>query len=217
VTVDPRPITAVLVDDHQLVLDGLSQVLHKQGVTVLRTFLKGQFAVDFLDSRAVDLLVVDLRLPDVSGLSVVREVHRRHPRTKIAMLTSSDDLGAAAAAVRAGATGYFLKDTLPAGLGRQLRDVAEGNLVIDSRVAAAVLRPQELLTKQELAVLDLVADGLTNREIGARLHLSHHTIKDHLTKTMRKLGTSTRAETVAKAAARNLLPALVPSREGVSP
>ena len=81
-----------------------------------------------------------------------------------------------------------------------------GTLVIDSRVAAAVLRPeQRLLSGHELSILELVAEGLTNREIGARLHLSHYTVKDYLTRIMRKLGTRSRAETVARAVQQGLL------------
>jgi DNA-binding NarL/FixJ family response regulator len=199
-----QPITAVLIDDHQLVLDGLTRALQRHGMEVLGAFLDAHSALQFLETRQVDLVITDLRLRGESGLAVVAEVHKRNPTTKIAMLTSFDDAIAAAAAVRAGATGFLLKDTLSGELGRQLRDVAEGNLLVDARVATAVLEPRQLLSAQELVMLGLVAEGLTNREIGARLHLSHYTVKDHLTKAMRKLGTSTRAETVAKAVQQGL-------------
>ncbi|MGH3466752.1 MAG: response regulator transcription factor [Thermocrispum sp.] len=198
-------VRAVLVDDHQLVLDGLSRALTRQGMSVLGTFVDGHSALRFLGCHVVDFLVVDLRLRDESGISVVTETHRRHPDIKIAVLTSFDDGGAASSAVRAGATGYLLKDTLTSELSRQLHDVACGHLVIDSRVASAVLAPQQLLSDQEMLVLKLVSEGLTNKEIGARLHLSHYTVKDYLSRIMRKLGTSTRAETVAKAGERSLL------------
>ena len=137
---------------------------------------------------------------------MVDAVHRMHPDTRIAVLTSFEDRAAASAAVQAGATGFLLKDTPIDELARRLRGVATGTLVIDSRVAGAVLRPeQRLLSGHELSILELVAEGLTNREIGARLHLSHYTVKDYLTRIMRKLGTRSRAETVARAVQQGLL------------
>jgi DNA-binding NarL/FixJ family response regulator len=198
-------LTAILIDDHQLVLEGLSRALAREGLRVVGSFLSASDALPYLTEHPVDFAVVDLRLGGDSGVRVVGEIHRMWPRMRIAVLTSFDDRSAAAAAVRAGATGFLLKTTLSSDLGRQLREVAEGNLVVDARVAAAVFQPAELLGETELAVLRLVAEGLTNREIGQRLHLSHYTIKDHLTKAMRKLGTGTRAETVAKAVQQGLL------------
>lgn len=198
-------VRAVLVDDHQLVLEGLSRVLTRAGMTVEGIFFDSAATLNFLACHEVDFLVIDLRLKDDSGISLATEVHRRHPAVRMAILTSFDDVDSACAALQAGATGYLLKDTSSAELGRQLRDVAAGNLVLDSRVATAVLHPQRLLADQEMHVLELVAEGLTNREIGQRLYISHYTVKDYLSRTMRKLGTSTRAETVAKALHRGLL------------
>lgn len=200
-----RETRAVLVDDHQLVLDGLGNALRRQDMTVVGSFLDRETSVDFLAETTADFLVVDLRLRNNSGITVVGEARRLQPMLKIAVLTSFDDVGAAVESVHAGATGYLLKDRPSEELGAQLRAVAEGHLVLDSRVASAVLKPAQLLGERELVVLDLVAQGLTNKEIGSRLHLSHYTIKDYLSKAMRKLGTSTRAETVITAVQRGLL------------
>lgn len=200
-----RTIRAVLVDDHELVLDGLRRALTRHGMTVVGSFADADSALPFLACHDVDFLVVDLRLRDQSGISLVTEASGRHPDMRFAVLTSFADASSARAAIEAGATGFLLKDTSSAELCRQLHDVAMGHLVIDSRVAAAVLHPQRVLTDQETLVLELVAQGLTNREIGDRLFLSHYTVKDYLCRTMRKLGTGTRAETVAKAARRGLL------------
>ncbi|MGQ0845102.1 MAG: response regulator transcription factor [Sporichthyaceae bacterium] len=198
--------TAVLIDDHQVVLEGLTRTLQREGMNVVATFVDGDSAVTFLRNRPVDLVVVDLRLQNRSGLAVVDAVHRMHPDTRIAVLTSFEDRAAASAAVHAGATGFLLKDTPIDELARRLRGVATGTLVIDARVAGAVLRPeQRLLSGHELSILELVAEGMTNREIGARLHLSHYTVKDYLTRIMRKLGTRSRAETVARAVQQGLL------------
>lgn len=199
-------LTVVLIDDHQVVLEGLSRTLQREGMAVVATFGDGDSAIAFLRTHPVDLVVVDLRLQNRSGLAVVDAVHRMHPDTKIAVVTSFEDRAAASAAVDAGASGFLLKDTPIAELGRRLQGVATGMLVIDSRVAGAVLRPeQRLLSGHELSIVELVAEGLTNREIGARLHLSHYTVKDYLTRIMRKLGTRSRAETVARAVQQGLL------------
>lgn len=199
-------VTAVLIDDHEVVLEGLSRTLQREGMEVIGTFADGDSAVAFLRTRPADLVVVDLRLQNRSGLAVVDAVHRMHPDTKIAVLTSFEDRAAASAAVHAGASGFLIKDTPIDELARRLHGVATGTLVIDSRVAGAVLRPeQRLLSGHELSILELVAEGLTNREIGARLHLSHYTVKDYLTRIMRKLGTRSRAETVARAVQQGLL------------
>src|SRR5882757_77313 len=203
---DAQAITVVLIDDHQVVLEGLSRTLQREGMNVVGMFSDGDSAIAFLRARPVDLVVVDLRLQNRSGLGVVDTVHRMHPDTKIAVLTSFEDRAAASAAVHAGASGFLLKDTPVDELGRRLRGVATGTLVIDSRVAGAVLRPERrLLSGHELSILELVAEGMTNREIGARLHLSHYTVKDYLTRIMRKLGTRSRAETVARAVQQGLL------------
>jgi len=198
-------VRTVLVDDHQLVLEGLSRVLAREGMTVAGCFGDIPSTLSFLACHDIDFLVADLRLGTESGISLVGEVRRRHPAVRIAILSCFDDTDSACAALHAGATGYLLKDTSTPELARQLHDISAGHLVVDSRVAAAVLNPQRLLAAQELHVLELVAEGLTNREIGKRLFLSHYTVKDYLCRVMRKLGTSTRAETVAKAVHSGLL------------
>lgn len=200
------PISVVLIDDHQVVLEGLARTLERAGMAVAGAFTDGDAALEHLRSHPADLVVVDLRLQNRSGLTIVDAVHRAHPDTKIAVLTSFEDRAAASAAVHAGAGGFLLKDTPVNELARRLRGVATGSLVVDSRVAGAVLRPeQRLLSGHELSILELVAEGMTNREIGARLHLSHYTVKDYLTRIMRKLGTRSRAETVARAVQQGLL------------
>ena len=166
--------TAILVDDHQVVLEGLSRTLERAGIEVVGTFVDPVEALAALRARPVDLLVVDLRLADSSGLTLVDSARRSSPSTKVAVLTSFPDRAAASAAIQAGVTGFLLKDTPVAELAQRLIGVASGTLVVDSRVADAVLSPhQGLLSAQERSILELVAEGLTNREIGARLHLSH--------------------------------------------
>jgi DNA-binding NarL/FixJ family response regulator len=200
-----RP-SVVLVDDHEVVLEGLGRALDRGGVRVVGTFLSGESALAYLDRHRVDLVVVDLRLAQQSGLSVVGAIRHLQPNTEVAVLTSYEDPAAASAAMRAGAKGFLLKDTRSTELSQRLCSVAQGNVVVDSRVSAVLSGPSAgSLSDQEVAILHAVAEGLTNREIGARMHLSHYTVKDYLTRTMRKLGTNRRAETVSKAAQQGLL------------
>lgn len=209
---EPR---VVVIDDHEIVLDGLSRALPRAGLRVAGAFMDAASAVQFLQSAGEDgpdvqLAVVDLRLGAGSSIALIETICRAHPGINVAVLTSSEDHVAAAAAVRAGARGFLLKDMPSGELGKSLRSVAEGHPVIDSRMTSAVLAPQEtLLSDHELAILRLVADGLTNREISAQLHLSPNTVKNYLSRVMRKLGTSTRAETVVRA----LMEGLVSGRE----
>jgi DNA-binding NarL/FixJ family response regulator len=208
----PHRPAVILVDDHEIVLDGLSRALAREGMHVAGTFMDTAPAMDFLSSQSahghgpVQLVVVDLRLGRSSSIAFIREVCRTHSHTRVAVLTSFEDSAAAAAAVRAGARGFLLKDMPSGELGTSLRSIAEGNLVIDARMAPAVLAPeQQALNEDELAVLQLVAEGLTNREIGARLHLSASAVKDQLARSMRKLGTNTRTETVVRAVQEGML------------
>lgn len=196
----------VLVDDHEIVLEGLARSLRRTGFDVLGAFVDPVEAGAFIDIEEVDLLVLDLRLGEKSGVDVVKSLHSRYPKLRIAVLTSFEDGAAAAAVIRAGARGFLVKDTAAGELVERLRSIAEGNLVVDSRVATAVLEPEASpLTNLELVILNLVASGMTNRQIGGELHLSPYTIKDHLRRTMRRLGTTTRAETVARAVREGLL------------
>lgn len=195
-----------LVDDHPLVLEGLSRLVQRYGMHTVAHFVSSSEALSFLDTNDVDLLVVDLRLHGESGLDLVTHVHKRKPWIRIAVLTSYEDPVAAKQAINAGARGFLLKDALSDELARRLRSVADGDLVVDNRLADAVLSPVDVtLEPRELRILSMIAEGLTNREIGMALHLSPYTVKDHLRRSMRKLGTRTRAETVAKAAREGLL------------
>lgn len=211
-------LTAVLVDDHELVLEGLQRALARDAIDVVGAFLDGDSALGFLAGEMahtrLDLVVVDLRLGGRSGISLVEDVIRLRPGARVAMLTSFEDRVAAVAAVQAGVKGFFLKDSSCGELSAGLRRVAQGHLVIDSRLAQAVLGgdPNCRFTEHELSIVSLVADGMTNRQIGEELHLSSYTVKEYLSRVMRKLGTATRAETVVRAVREGLLPEKYPGQ-----
>lgn len=202
----PASPSVVLVDDHELVLDGLRRALERSGWRVSGAFVDPEQALRHLATTSVDVVVVDLRLGGHSGLTVVEAVRTLDSEAAVAVLTSYADPSAAAEALRAGARGFLVKDTASADLVARLRAVASGDVVVDGRVAEALNGPaDELLGEQETAILHAVARGLTNRQIGAELYLSHYTVKEYLTRVMRKLGTRRRAETVARAVELGLL------------
>ncbi|HEY2190872.1 MAG TPA: response regulator transcription factor [Actinomycetospora sp.] len=198
--------SVVLVDDHELVLDGLRRALERAGWTVSGAFTDPEPALRHLASTDVDVVVVDLSLGRHSGLTVVEAVRTLGSRASVAVLTSYADRSAASDALRAGARGFLLKDTGSAELVARLGAVAAGDVVVDGRVAQALGASEDgALTVQEIAILGAVARGLTNRQIGAELYLSHYTVKEYLARVMRKLGTRRRAETVVRAVELGLL------------
>ncbi|HEY2220597.1 response regulator transcription factor [Actinomycetospora sp.] len=198
--------SVVLIDDHELVLDGLRRALERAGWTVSGAFTDPEQALRHLANNEVDVVVVDLRLGRHSGLTVLEAVRALGLSASVAVLTSYADSSAASEALRAGARGFLLKDTGSAELVDRLRAVAAGDLVVDGRVAQTLgAAEEEVLTAQEIAILGAVARGLTNRQIGAELYLSHYTVKEYLARIMRKLDTRRRAETVVRAVEMGLL------------
>lgn len=200
-------LTAAVLDDHEVVLEGMSRGLERHGVTVVAAETSAEPYLVAVQREKPDVCVVDLRLAgQLTGIDVIRRCLQVAPGSRVAVLTSNEDAKTALAAVEAGALGYLLKDVSLDQLVQRLRSVSEGNLVLDERIALGVLRPSAArLAPQDTALLRCVADGLTNREIGAQLHLSPHTVKDYLSRLMRQLGTRTRAETVAAAMQQGLL------------
>jgi DNA-binding NarL/FixJ family response regulator len=202
----PASPTVVLIDDHELVLDGLRRALERSGWTVSGAFVDPEQALRHLAAHSVDVVVIDLRLGTHSGVTVVEAVRTLDAHAAVAVLTSYADPSSAAEALKAGARGFLVKDTASSDLVARLRAVASGDVVVDGRVAEALQsRGEDLLGEQEMAILQAVARGLTNRQIGAEMYLSHYTVKEYLARVMRKLGTRRRAETVARAVELGLL------------
>lgn len=200
------PVRVIVLDDHDVVRTGLATLLAQHGFEVVADTHDVAEAVLLVQAKEVDLAIVDVRLGGVSGAAAVQRLRHARPGLRVCMLTSFADPKAARVATQNGATGFVLKDQPAEDLVRHLQLVAEGSTVIDQRVAGEVLNPADpILTEKELAVLSRIADGMTNREVGAELGLSHHTVKEYLSNAMRKLETRTRAETVAIAIRQGLL------------
>lgn len=201
-------ISVGLLDDHEIVLEGLTRTLERAGFAVVVACSGAQDFIDRVRVATPTVCIVDARLGNgPNGIDAIPHILQASPRSRVAILTSSEDGALAARAVQAGATGFIIKDASTSVLIDRLRAVAHGDVTIDSRVAQSVLQPatRTSLTKSEVDLLRLVAEGLTNQQIASRLELSAHTIKEYLAKIMRKLDTKSRAETVARAMSDGLL------------
>ena len=162
-----------------------------------------------IPATAPDVAVLDVRLPDGDGIEVCREIRSRNPAIACIMLTSFADDEAVYAAIMAGAAGYVLKQVRGIDLVDGIRRVAAGDSLLDPSVTARVLErlrhrddadELSVLTDQERKILDLIAEGLTNRQIGERIHLAEKTVKNYVSNLFAKLGMSRRTEAAAYAA-----------------
>ncbi len=200
-----EPIRVFLVDDHEIVRRGLRTLLESEpGIDVVGEATTATEAVPAILACRPHVAVLDARLPDGSGIEVCRDVRAVAPSTQGLILTSYDDDEAMFAAIMAGAAGYVLKQIEGTSLVSGLCAVANGQSLIDPVIAARVFErmrrgsstPVELegLTRQERRILDLIAEGLTNRQIGERLFLAEKTVKNHVTGVLAKLGVERRTQ-----------------------
>lgn len=200
-------VTVFLLDDHEVVRRGLRDLLETEGIEVVGEAGTAEEAFGRIHALDPDVAVLDVRLPDGDGVTVCREVRSRHPRTACLMLTSFADDEALFDAIMAGASGYVLKQIRGTDLVDAIRKVAAGQSLLDPNVTTRVLerlrRGPEVderlahLTEQERRVLDLMAEGLTNRAIGERLHLAEKTVKNYVSSILSKLEVARRAEAAA--------------------
>ena len=199
------PIRVFLLDDHEVVRQGLRALLESGGdIVVVGESGLAQEAAARIPALRPDVAVLDARLPDGSGIEVCRTVRGVDPDIKALILTSYDDDEALFAAIMAGAAGYVLKQITGQDLIGAVRQVAAGNSLIDPALTARVLErvrngpgtAPELagLTEQELKLLGLIAEGLTNRQIGERMFLAEKTVKNYVSSILAKLGLERRTQ-----------------------
>jgi two-component system response regulator DevR len=204
------PISVFLLDDHEIVRRGIADLLeHEDGITVVgEAGVAAGTAAAIIDSGAT-VAVLDGRLPDGSGIDVCRDVKSQRPETGCLILTSYDDDEAVLAAVLAGANGYLLKEVRANRLVDAIRRVANGESLLDPALtervlarinAAAPASPLDGLTPRETEILALVAEGMSNREIGARLFLAEKTVKNYVSGILSKLGMQRRTQAAVLAA-----------------
>jgi two-component system, NarL family, response regulator DevR len=198
-------IRVFLLDDHEVVRRGVRELLesHSDDVEVVGEAGTAEQALGRIPAVRPDVAVLDVRLPDGDGVEVCREIRSRHPEVHCLMLTSFSDDEALFDSIMAGASGYLLKQVRGADLVDSVRRVAAGQSLLDPSVTARVLDrlrrgpDEELgvhLSDQEHRILDLLAEGLTNRQIGERLCLAEKTIKNYVSNLLTKLGMHRRTE-----------------------
>jgi two-component system, NarL family, response regulator DevR len=204
------PLRVLLVDDHEVVRDGVRALLQAtDDVIVTAEAGSVREAVDEADRARPDVVVMDVRLVDGSGIEATREIRAKHPKTAVIMLTSFADDEALFASIMAGASGYVLKQVRGGELVRAIRTIGKGESLLDPAVTKAVLdrlrkgkhllRDEKLarLSPQEERILSAVADGKTNKEIGDDLHLAEKTVKNYVSSILSKLEVARRAEAAA--------------------
>lgn len=202
------------MDDHDVVREGLRALLTKRpGLTIVAEAGTVADAVREAGRTRPDLIVMDVRLPDGSGVEACRDILEAQPATRVIMLTSFPDEQAVMASIMAGASGFVLKQTRSRILLDAIDTVEAGGSLLDPAITAGVLERMRrgdeeddalrVLTDQERKILALIAEGKTNKEIGAEVYLSDKTVKNYVSSILSKLGMSRRSEAAAFIARRS--------------
>jgi len=204
-----QPIRVLIVDDHEVVREGLRALLRRRSnITVVGEAGSVASAIEQAHHMKPDVVIMDLRLPDGSGVEACREIRSQRPETKVLMLTSYADDEAVIASIMAGATGYLLKQTPTQTLtdaivramnGESLLDPAVTQQVLDRVRSTGTKKDDELalLSEQEQKILDLIAEGMTNKEIAQEVYLSDKTVKNYVSSILSKLNLRRRSEAAA--------------------
>ena len=216
------PLRVMLVDDHEVVRNGIRAMLDTEDDIYVTTEAGTvREAIDEADRTRPDVVVMDVRLADGSGIEATREIRAKHPDTKVLMLTSFADDEALFASIMAGASGYVLKQVRSGELLRAIRAVGAGESLLDPTVTTSVLerlrkgkhlmRDERLarLSPQEERILSLIADGRTNKEVGEELGLAEKTVKNYVSSILSKLEVARRAEAAAYLARHTTTPGSV--------
>jgi DNA-binding NarL/FixJ family response regulator len=215
----PSP-TVVIVDDHPVFRRGLASLLAEEEIGVLAQAGTAAGALAVVAEHQPDVAIVDLHLPDGSGVAVTRQIVAGHPGVRVLVLTMDSADATTLAALRAGARGYLLKETAAESIGQTVRALARGELVLDSQLASrlsgllsragagegpAAATPELAdLTPRELEIMTLVARGLSNAEIGRTLFLAEKTVRNNVTTLLAKTALPSRPALIAFARDRGL-------------
>lgn len=201
-----KNVRVFLLDDHEVVRRGLRELLESQGdIEVVGEAGTATAAIAHIPALRPDVAILDARLPDGNGIEVCRQIRSVDPTIRAIILTSFDDDEALFSAIMAGASGYVLKQITGQDLLAAVRTVASGASLLDPHVTERVMQrlrdgtssePDELksLTAQERRILELVSEGLTNRQIGERLFLAEKTVKNYMSSILSKLGLERRTQ-----------------------
>jgi two-component system response regulator DevR len=202
-------IRLLIIDDHEMVREGLKAMLTAEAdFEIVGEAANAEQAYELIARSHPDVILLDIRLPGVSGIEVCRIVTERYPETAVIILTTFTDETLVAQCIQAGARGFIVKDIERFDLKRSIRAVARGEAAIDPKAAVAVLAqlrraPQvsdepspEPLSPQQIVILRLIAQGLSSREIAMQLYLSENTVKGYVQEMLHRLGVKNRTEAV---------------------
>jgi len=205
---DPARIRVFSVDDHPLLREGIAAIINNQSdMQMVAQAATGSEAIQLFRQHQPDVTLMDLRLPDMSGIDVLIAVRSEFPEARVIMLTTFEGDVDIRRSLEAGARGYMLKNMPPKDLVEVIRQVHAGKKRIPAAVAAQLAEHfgNDALTDREVDVLRQVANGNRNREIGEQLFISEETVKVHIKHIMEKLGASDRTQAVAIAVRRGII------------
>ena len=206
-----KKLSILIADDHPVVRDGLMGMLESQpDFEVVGEAADGAQAIKLVEELRPEIVLMDLRMPQVDGVTAIRAIKSSQAETQILVLTTYDSDADILPAIEAGATGYLLKDSSREELYGAIRATARGDTVLAPTVAARLVGQmrapaEERLSSRELEVLQLVAEGASNKDIASRLHISQATVKSHLIHIFGKLGVSDRTAAVTVALQRGIM------------
>ena len=198
-TDQPVPLRVAIVDDHPMFRLGLAAAIKEMdGIELVGEAQRADQVLALVESASPAVLLLDIRLPDASGLEVNRWLAEHHPEVRVVMLTMSEDLDNALTALRDGASGYLVKGAGPERVEHAIRTVASGDVVLDHSLAQGVTelaqvrrgsttRPFPQLTNREFDILQLLAEGLDNASIARKLFLSPKTVRNHVSNVFSKI------------------------------
>jgi two-component system response regulator DevR len=202
-------IRLLIIDDHEMVREGLKAMLVAEpDFVIVGDAANAEQALEMIERLNPDVVLLDIRLPGVSGIDLCRTVASQYPQTAVLILTTFTDESLVAQCIQAGARGFIVKDIERFDLKRSIRAVARGEAVIDPKAAVVVLAqlrraPQvsqepspEPLSTQQIVILRLIAQGLSSREIATQLYLSENTVKGYVQEILHRLGVKNRTEAV---------------------
>jgi DNA-binding NarL/FixJ family response regulator len=205
-------IRLMLADDHRMLREGLRRSLTDEGFDVVGEASDGEEAVRLADGIRPDVILMDVTMPDVDGVEATRRIHQQYPEIRIVMLTMHADQSVIAEALRAGASGYLVKDCSTDEIAEAVRLAASDESSLSPELATAMLDEvrridpdsveddaDRVVTKREVEVLQLIADGCSTPEVAERLYISQKTVKNHLASIYHKLDARDRTQAVLQA------------------